>query len=318
MVVTDLHGDRPAFDCCLERFSKLYWQGDAQHLIFTGDVIHGYGPADTDDSLNMILDIIDLRERLGEKTVLMLLGNHEMPHIYGISLSKGSLEFTSRFEHRLNSYRDEVVEFFASLPLYIRTAAGVMISHAGPAPDVAGSADMLRWFDHAAILAKADQTLAQAENLPSLYRQFEQLHGIPYEEMARHFLAVKGPHDRRYPHLLRAFLIGQQDAQFELLWNALFTQNEAGKAPAAYQRGCQRFLSAFSVDAPVEQTTVVSGHISTPEGGYTLVNKYHLRVASAAHAIPRDAGQFLLLDCTTPVRGALDLVKHLHDVFTCD
>jgi len=48
--------------------------------------------------------------------------------------------------------------------------------------------------------------------------------------MAAHYLAVEGPGDARYAHLLRAFLIQQQSRRFQLLWAALFTRNEQGIA----------------------------------------------------------------------------------------
>ena len=127
MLVTDLHGDRDAFHRYVHRFHKLYQSGEAQRLIFLGDVIHGYGSEQTDGSLSMILNVIKLQQELGPDTVMMLLGNHEMPHIYGISLAKGEIEFTPRFEHVLGDHRRAVLAFLRSLPFYIRTAAGVML-----------------------------------------------------------------------------------------------------------------------------------------------------------------------------------------------
>src|SRR5512147_2137774 len=129
MIVTDLHGDREAFNRYVNRFRTLYQSGDAQRLIFLGDLIHSYGPPQTDGSLSMILDVMALQRELGEDRVIMLLGNHEMPHIYGITLSKGELEFTPRFEQMLGDHREKVLAFFDRLPFAIRTAAGVMLIH---------------------------------------------------------------------------------------------------------------------------------------------------------------------------------------------
>lgn len=314
MVVTDLHGDRDAFDRVLARFERHRRRGEADRLILLGDVIHGYGSPDRDGSLGMVLDIMRLQRELGPDRVIMLLGNHEMPHIYGVSLVKGDLHFTPRFEHALERHRDAVLGFFRGLPFYVRTAAGVMLSHAGPSLDVVMHADLLRHFDHDAILANADDILAQSDDLDALYEQFQRLYGVPYEEMAFRDLAIRGRQDPRYPHLLRAFMIGRQSAEFRVLWNALFTQNEYGLTSQVYANGCAQFLRAFSTGAPAEQQVIASGHITTPNG-QTVVNPYHLRFSSAAHARPRTAGVYLLLDCAAPVEGAHQLVPHLRPLF---
>ncbi|NDJ78727.1 MAG: hypothetical protein GYB65_20955 [Chloroflexi bacterium] len=314
MIVTDLHGDREAFDRILTHFSTLYWRGEAHRLIFLGDVVHGYGSPQDDSSLEMILDLIKLQQQYGKETVVMLLGNHEMPHIYGVPLSKGDLEFTPRFEHTLGRHRAQVLEFFISLPLYVRTQAGVLLCHAGPASESLRYVDALRHFDHYALLEEADYVLSQSDNLDLLFHQYRSIFGAPYDELAQHYLAINGPDDPRYTHLLRGFMIGEQDRQFGVLWDALFTQNEAGRTRTSYQRLCTEFLEAFSEDAPTPQRVVVSGHIAARDGA-ELVNTYHLRLASAAHAIPRESGLYLLLDCERPVRTAQTLLDHVYPVF---
>jgi hypothetical protein len=315
MVVSDLHGDRDAFDRCIAHFRAHYARGKAQRLILLGDLIHSYGPPDQDASLDMVLDVMALRDEFGPDTVLMLLGNHEMPHLYGVMLSKGELDFTPRFEHMLGPHRETVLAFFDSLPFYVRTAAGVMLSHAGPSPDSIQHARTLRHFDHRALLRDADHVLAQADDLMPYYRQFQEAYGVPYDAMARKLLAVEGPHDPRYSHLLRASMFTHQSREFDILWQALFTQNEAGLIPSVYDDVCEEFLSAFSEDAPVEQRVMVSGHIPTPGGGHTLVSDWHLRIASAAHARPRSAGRYLLFDCAAPIETARDLLDSLRTLF---
>jgi hypothetical protein len=315
MVVTDLHGDRDAFNRYVNCFHTLYQSGDAQRLIFLGDLTHGYGPPQTDASLNMILDVIALQRELGEDRVIMLLGNHEMPHIYGIALSKGEIEFTPRFERMLGDHREQVLTFFDRLPFVIRTAAGVMLTHAGPEYTAIDQVDLLRTFDHQAVLRDAEMVMAQADDLTALYRQYSAVYGAPYEEDAEHYLAVKGRDDPRYPHLLRAFIVSRQSQAFQRLWDMLCTQNEAGLTEYAYVQTCKQFLAAFSVDAPVPQRVIVSGHMITPMGGYALVNRFHLRMSSATHARPREAGRYLLLDCAKPVGGANELLGSLGSVF---
>jgi len=315
MIVSDLHGDRDAFDRYVARFHTLYTSGAAQRLIFLGDLIHAYGPPYQDHSLSILLDVMALRERYGPQTVMALLGNHEMPHIYGISLAKGEFEFTPRFEHALGRHRERVWSFLNDLPFYVRTAAGVLLGHAGPAIEVIGHVALLRDFDHHQVLAEADALLASAGDLTPYYERYRQVYGASYQEDARHYLAVRGPDDPRYPHLLRGTLIAQRSREFAVLWDALFTQNELGLTEYTYVQQVREFLAAFSEDAPAPQRVMVSGHIVTPLGGYVLVNRYHLRLSSAAHARPREAGRYLLLDCAQPIYAANELLPHLHTVF---
>lgn len=315
MVVTDLHGDGGAFQRYIRRFRRLHATGDVQRLILLGDLIHGYGPPHTDASLDMILQVLDLRDEFGPENVIMLLGNHEMPHIYGVSLSKGSMTFTPRFEHALGDHRVRVMALLESLPLYIRTAAGVLLSHAGPAAEVIDQVNRLRHFDHRALLANADDVLAQAPDLAPLYRQYSTVYGTSYAEDAHELLAIQGADDPRYAELLRGFIISQQSESFRLLWDALFTQNERNMSDTEYLHVCEDFLDAFSEGAPGPQRVVVSGHIVTPGGGYKVINRYHLRLASAAHARPVTAGLYLRLDCAQPMHSAIDLMHRLDSVF---
>ncbi len=318
MVVTDLHGDREAFNRYVNRFRTLYQSGDVQRLIFLGDLVHGYGPPQTDASLSIILDVIALQREFGDDRVIMLLGNHEMPHIYGIALSKGDLEFTPRFEQMLGDHRATVLAFFDRLPLVIRTAAGVMLIHAGPEATVIDRAEELRAFDHQAILRDADHVLAQADDLAPLFRQYSAVYGSPYADDAEYYLGIKGSNDPRFTHLLRAFLISRQSQPFHLLWETMTTQNEIGLTEFAYVQACQKFLAAFSTGAPSPQRVLVSGHMVTPMGGYALVNRFHLRLSSGTHARPREAGLYLVLDCAKPVRSANELLGSLGSVFKDD
>jgi len=157
--------------------------------------------------------------------------------------------------------------------------------------------------------------LGQADDLTPLYRQYGAVYGAPYEEEAAYYLAIQGPDDPRFAHLLRAFMISRQSRTFQMLWDTLFTMNETGLAEWVYLQICQQFLAALSVGAPGEQRVIVSGHIVTPLGGYVLVNRCHFRLASATHARPREAGRYLLLNCASPVHAANDLIGCLGSVF---
>ncbi|MEO0596889.1 MAG: metallophosphoesterase [Chloroflexota bacterium] len=308
MVVTDLHGTGDVFDTVIDTFHDLHAAGQVDRLVMCGDLIHGYGSAKDDASLRMINEVIDLQDELGADTVIMLMGNHEMPHVYSITLSKGTLEFTGRFEHALSKsgHRDRVMRFLTDLPIYASTNAGVLITHAGATPAVTtpDEAENILTFDHDALLQLADDRIRNASDLDALKSDKN------YLRQAKHYLAISGIDDPRYTHLLRGQILSHGEDQFEFLWDVLFSYNERGYTLSAYEIILQHFLESISVHAPTEQRVVVAGHISV-QGGHNVVTKQQLRLASYAHATPKSAGQILLLDCAKPVETASDLVPML-------
>ena len=80
MVVTDLHGDWDAYRRYRDRFVDLQANGEADCLIFTGDLIHRENPDEPDQSLEMVLDVLALQASYGP-AIIYLCGNHELPHI---------------------------------------------------------------------------------------------------------------------------------------------------------------------------------------------------------------------------------------------
>ncbi|HJZ48142.1 MAG TPA: metallophosphoesterase family protein [Roseiflexaceae bacterium] len=148
MVVTDLHGDWDTYVRYRDRFIELRAAGQADCLIVTGDLIHREPDAGADRSLDIVLDILALREDYGD-AIVYLCGNHELPHLYGFVLGKGNTEYTPSFEATLSQSgrRGDILALFESLPFFIRTAAGVSITHAGasaPLADRAQAARLLR------------------------------------------------------------------------------------------------------------------------------------------------------------------------------
>ncbi len=320
MVVTDLHGDGDAFAAYRDRFLSLRSQGAADRLLLCGDVIHGDGPAHRDESLSILLEVIRLQEDLGPEAVVMLLGNHELPHIYGLPLSRGSIEYTPRFEASLSqaggAVRSQVLAFLEALPFFVRTAAGVMVTHCGASRMAAlpHSRQRLLSFSHQEVLRRWEAAFSQ-EDTEMLRRGYEKSARVDYEQDARHYLAVQGPQDPRYWHLLRSLSYNRNDPDFGLLWETFFTRNEQDSGgEGAYRETASRFLEVWSAGAPAPQKALVAGHIAV-HGGYHLVNPHHLRIASWAHAHPREAGVYLLLDCAAPVDSAADLISHLGSVF---
>lgn len=316
MVISDLHGDKDAFARYVGRFLQMHSRKKIDRLLILGDLIHSEKPEDQDASLDMLFDVMRMQRVLPKGAVIMLLGNHEMPHIYGVNLARGNIEYTPRFEKALSGSgrRDEVIEFFHSLPFFVRTAAGVMFTHAGPHGNSMAEIEKLRHFDHAAILAEFDHALSLNPFPEQLRALYSKTMGMPYEVLARHYLAVSGQDDPRYDHLIRAMMIGQGSNEFSLLWDTLFTRCELDMPRAQYQSLLSHFLEIFSAGAPAPQRFIVSGHIPT-NGGHTVVAPQHLRIASATHARPREAGEFLLLDCAKPVESMDSLVGMLGNMF---
>ena len=136
MIVTDLHGAWDAYRRLRDIFLAEQAKGSIDRLIVCGDLIHSEGSEEVDASLDMLLDVMTMQAELGKDKVTMLLGNHELPHIYGLTLAKGTVEYTPRFEAALTrldqrykaSYkRKEVRAFLSQLPLFVRTKAGVLL-----------------------------------------------------------------------------------------------------------------------------------------------------------------------------------------------
>ncbi|MCB0193590.1 MAG: metallophosphoesterase [Anaerolineae bacterium] len=315
MVVTDLHGDWDAYERYRDRFAHLHANGQADYLIFTGDLIHAETP-ENDKSLEIILDILALRVTYGQ-AIIMLCGNHEMPHIYNITLARGNHHYTPSFEEALSQsqWRTEVINLFNSLPFYIRSQAGVSLTHAGAPPLFVEQAHALKLFNwnHQEMFDWAESLMAK-DDIVLLRQGYSRLNqGLPYATLAEHFLAVSGPDDPRYDHLLRGF-IATSHPNFEgLLWPALFTRCEDEYGLADHRIFVDALLQALSLDFAT-QKCLVTGHINI-KGGYQIVTSQHLRLASARHASPRQAGRYLLFDTGQPINNAKDLLNNLGSIY---
>ncbi|MEM6528133.1 MAG: metallophosphoesterase [Chloroflexota bacterium] len=325
MIVTDLHGAGAVYDRLRDKFLEGYKAGDLHHFVICGDLIHHNGSDAEDESLRMLLDVMRLRRELGD-AVVMLCGNHEMPHIYGMPLSRGHIEYTPRFERALVELenhadepynRDDVINFLMDLPFYAFTAAGVMLTHAGPVkqiqlPEVA---KQVAEFDHRVFLQQIDNELNQYD-LVHAHARYAINMGRAYDGLASHYLAVTDENDPRYNHLLRSFVYSGKP-EFELLWATLFSRNENEfpndmRRVVDYADAVTQFLQVMSEQVPAyPQHIVLSGHISV-HGGHHVVDDTHLRIATYEHASPAEAGQYLILDVEAEVEDADALVPMLH------
>lgn len=315
MVVTDLHGDWDTYCRYRDRFVQLHASGQADCLILTGDVIHAEKPHN-DRSLEIVLDVLSLRHSYGD-AIIYLCGNHEMPHIYNISLAKGERIYTPDFEKAMvdSGRRAEIIELFMQLPFYLRTQAGVSLTHAGAAAVFADADNAERLFnwDHQAMLDWADGVLAE-QNLTELRIGYARQHShVPYHLLAKYFLAVSDPEDPRFDDLLQGFIVSSHPWFEQLLWPALFTRNEEDYGTGDYAIFLDALLQALSQDFAPQQV-LVAGHM-TINGGYAIVASRHLRLASAHHARPKKAGLYLLFDTARPIDNADALLSGLGSVF---
>ncbi len=313
MVITDLHGDWDAYERYRDRFLTLQQQGVADYFMVLGDMIHRTGRKNRDASVEIVLDLIAL-QKADKEHVICLLGNHEVPHIYSILLQKGDNLFTPRFEHAMNDHRSQINQFLDSLPFYIRTKAGVTLSHAGATPDISKKDGLRRlWhFSHQQVLEEAAASI-DPDELSSLKRTMRKLYGRSYNEMARKYLAVEGLNDPRYNDFLIGSIASNGSPEFDLLWSAMFTKNEQEYGDHGYSLILNSMLQTMSINYH-PQKVLLSGHIDC-QGGYTMINNQQLRMASAKHAQPREAGLYLLFDMEKAVKTAVELTPNLHSVF---
>jgi hypothetical protein len=307
MIVTDLHGDGDAYTRYRDRFLDLHAHGQADYFILAGDLLHRT-PPDPDDSLAMILDVIRLQAELGER-LIYLMGNHEFPHRYSITLQKGNDLFTPRFEWAMGEHRASIMALLDGLPFYLRTKAGVSICHAGAFP---GVDERLFSLSHEEVLAETAVSIPP-EMRPGYRHLLARQNGTTYDQLVRDYFAVTGPADPRYDDYLIGSVALSSHPDMSLLWHALFTRNEKqhGRAYPIYQ---QELLHALTHNFHT-QNLLVTGHIDC-QGGYTQVNQQQLRLASAKHAHPRESGHYLLFDVGETIYSAEDLLAKLGTVFS--
>ena len=312
MVVTDLHGDWALYRRYRNVFLSLRAQGLADTWVLTGDFIHTEGPADTDHSLDIVLDLLALRDEVGPNLVV-LLGNHEFPHIYPFVLAKGDFLYSPRFEHAMGPHRDAIVDFFDSLPFFARTRAGISLCHAGAFPQAHASAAMacLRAFSHQSLKYRAAQHLP--ENLEGIRVAMEKMMDEAYDGLVWKYFAVTGPGDARYyDYVISQYAMA--GPEFELLWSALFSHNELDYGEAAYAAHLNKLLAWLS-EGYAPQNAMVTGHMRCHNGYRVVAGGRQLRLASGEHARPYESARYLLFDAGKPVKRARDLLAGMGSIF---
>lgn len=314
MVVTDLHGNWKLYEQYRDHFLDLRAQGKAECLIFTGDLIHSDAKDFPDQSVDIVLDVMHLRSQYGD-AMIYLCGNHELPHIYNYGLAKGSIEYTPSFEWQMNrrNVRKEIIELFSLLPFYIRTQAGVSITHAGATTVMSAidAAEQVFDWDHEAIIDAVNIKLMSYDKV-GLRRVCAKLSQVQsYDELAAHYLAVSGSQDPRYDDLLAGFLMTSNPA-FDLLYSALSTACEQEFSMVDYETALLDLLQYLSSDYAT-QHILISGHMNV-KNGYQVVTPNHLRIASGTHSKPLDTARYLLFDSSRPIEYMENLLKGLYSI----
>lgn len=313
MVVTDLHGDWPLYQRYRDIFLALRERELVDTLILAGDFIHSEGPPETDRSLDIALDLMALRETLGPRLVV-LLGNHELPHLYAVVLSKGDYTYTPRFEATLGGRRDAVLTFFDSLPFFVRTRAGVSICHAGAFPQARDRDAMAQLF----AFSHRDVWARGAARAPRRYREplrlrLSELSDAPYEDLVRDYLAITDPNDPHYDdYLISQFAMAEP--AFDLLWAAFCENNELQYGEAAYTGHVAALLRGLS-EGYAPQSVLVTGHIGCRNGYRVVGGGRQLRLASGIHAYPYELARYLLFDAGKPTANVKALLPGIGSVF---
>ena len=312
MLVTDLHGDWELYVRYRDRFLREHEAGNLQHLIFSGDLIHRESSSQQDKSLEIVLDVLALEESYPDR-VTYLCGNHELPHIYSITLAKGDIMYTPRFEERLGEHRQRVIEAFRTLPFFVRTAAGVVITHAGASAPFSLDEHTLEIFnfDHQAVFDIVDELLLR-KDLEALRRGIGSFSGQPYDQLVQAYLAVNGRDDPRYDDFLRGF-VASSAPEFQRLWTMLFTRCEYEYPKAEYIMLLESLFKALSAGFQ-PQRFLVAGHLDVRRGFEVVVDR-HLRLASGKHALLPNAVRYLVFDVSQPIHTIDELLAGLYSVY---
>jgi hypothetical protein len=304
LIATDIHGNWEDYQQIKHRFEDLYAKGHAQGLIFTGDLIHGY-PGYEDKSIEILDDIITTRD----PRVCALLGNHELAHIYHIDIAKNGLNPVERLEDAFEERqldREKYIRYFKELPIVLRTAGGVTITHSGANAPMAGYSkpaynglihndqgltgfDFIHSLDHDVVL----------NEIKALTRQrLEEENGFRLDQ--NYF-------DDFTPALGDTFLNSDIGAY---LWDVLFNQNEH-QYTHQYPEVMNHYLQTMS--RGIEQKWIISGHLVAPNGYETLGPQ--LRISSSYGAKDNEHKVMALIDASKEYASMRELTQELVRVY---
>src|SRR3989344_1835404 len=120
LIASDLHGNWKDYQRIRELYEGLKAQGRADRLILDGDLVHGY-PGYEDRSVKILDDLMNNHD----SSVMALLGNHELMHIYHMSgVAKNGHDLhdsAGPLEEQITGSRAKYVDFMKRMPYAVRT-----------------------------------------------------------------------------------------------------------------------------------------------------------------------------------------------------
>lgn len=258
LFASDLQGVLYDFEQVLLKYAELRREGEADFLVFGGDVIHAY-PGYDDDSLHLLERLMSISEE--DPSIIYLMGNHELAHVLHWRLRKGQLDFTEELESRMGGAREEFIRFLSDRPFGLMTRGGVMMLHTGPS-ELLGSLklneeadlELWDWFWN----VDFHKTLP---NGPTPLQVFD-------PEFGRKLLTYR--HGR-------------------ILWEAFMNKNEYQYDD--YSNILRRYLANFQGLV----SYLVSGHIPVSSGAKNLYER-QLRICSGYGAIDDSRKKLLLVE----------------------
>ncbi len=284
MVVSDIHGRAEDFERVMKVWQGHKAAGEADGLIFLGDLVHGRGKW-ADRSPAFIDQLIEMGCNQPGSMVYALLGNHELVHIYHSELWSGNYCHTDELEEAIAHDRDHYVSFFEGMPYAIRTGGGVLLTHVGGSGYLAGLStgsyqpdfEALSQWDHRAVLQKLALKTGIRFDRTSIQKRF-------HPQLGENF--------RYFP-------------EGDFLWELLMNKNER-TYKKQYTNILRKTLSFLSEGHPVGLEAVVTGHVPVPKG-LELVNEMQLRLSSAYGAKDDSKKQYLILDASQRYWDSLGL-----------
>jgi len=139
LVVGDLHGNLPAFRSAL--ITAALDKNPGRHLVLQ-ELVHEINKYDADvpDRSHRLVDLVAALKCQYPDRVHLILGNHELSELTGRVIGKDGQALNLRFRlgmepaygERTNEVYQAYLEFFASLPLAVRTPNRVFVCHTLP------------------------------------------------------------------------------------------------------------------------------------------------------------------------------------------
>ena len=274
LVATDIHGNWEDYVKIRKVYEKLKRDKRADILVYDGDLIHSDGKYE-DKSLEILDDLIDNPD----KSIIPVLGNHELMHIYHLEVKKDEMDTSFaepleiRIEEERNNNREKYIEFMKQMPYAIRTKGGVVINHTGPNPPMTGLyrkgyGDLVQKYDAFQLMNQLDHDKILKQLKDTTRELIEKDYG---HKLADNFF------DDFSPQISQIFLSSPLG---NYLWDVFFNLNEFGFEERMYNEMLDKFLKTMS-NGNRKQDFLVSGHIGVT-GGYKTINATQLRICSSS------------------------------------